>query len=205
MALKTRRLMADLETTTDPNDVRAWAVCAVDIDTEEVAYIGSDLGDFFRWLEDKNTKVWWHNMRFDGEYLLHHMLTNGYKYNRGVNAYGDKVALKEGEFTCLITDDGLFYSIEIVFKRLNKKLHKVTFYDSLKKLPMSVRQIARAFELPISKGSIDYTAARPRGSQMTEKERDYIVKDCQIVAKALQIKFKEGITKMTSSSDAMNN
>lgn len=203
MALKTRKLMADLETTTDPNDVRAWAVCAVDIDTEKIAYIGSDLDGFFDWLKDKNTKVWFHNLRFDGEYLLHHMLTHGFTYNRGVNDWGSKVALQPGEFTCLITDDGMFYSIELVFKRLNKKLHKVTFYDSLKKLPMAVRQIAKAFELPISKGSIDYTAYRPRGYEMTAKEREYIITDCRIVAKALNIQFKEGLNKMTSSSDAM--
>lgn len=204
MAIKGLKLMADFETTVDPNDVRVWAVCAVNIDNDKIEYIGDSLEGFMDWLsKGKNSKVWFHNLRFDGEWVLHYLLTNGYKYNRGVDKAGNKVALKEKEFTCLITDDGLFYSIDVVFKRGNKKLEKVTFYDSLKKLPLTVRQIAKAYELPISKGEIDYKADRPRGYQMTEKEREYIVTDCRIVSKALKMQFDEGMSKMTSSSDAM--
>ena len=112
---------------------------------------------------------------------------------------------KDKTFQCLITDDGLFYSIEVIFHRhKSKKYEKVVFYDSLKKLPFKVAVIAKAFELPQSKGSIDYTAPRPVGYEMTPEEKDYIITDCQIVAEALKIQFEQGLKKMTNASDALS-
>ena len=69
MAIKTLTLMADFETTTDPDDCRVWAGGAVDIDKLEVAYIGTSIDGFMQWLSDKQTKVYWHNLRFDGEFV----------------------------------------------------------------------------------------------------------------------------------------
>lgn len=205
MALKRMTIMADFETTVDPDDVRAWAVCAVDIDTGDIVHLGQSLEGFMEWLsKGKNTKCFFHNLRFDGEFLLAYLLKNGYTYNRGVDSRGERVALQPNEFTTLITDDGLFYSIEVLFKRNKKKLEKVTFYDSLKKLPFKVAQIAKAFELEQSKGIIDYEAPRPLGYQMTEQEKEYIINDCKIVAQALKIQLGQGLDRMTNASDALN-
>ena len=46
---KTKRpvLVADFETTVDPNDVRVWAVCAVNVDTLLVDFIGNSIESFF--------------------------------------------------------------------------------------------------------------------------------------------------------------
>ena len=196
MATKRMKLMADFETTTDPADCRVWAGCAVDIEALEVVYIGTELDTFMEYLQDKNTVCYFHNLKFDGEFILHWLFTHGYKYSD---------SKKDKTFNCLITDDGLFYSIEVVFHRFkSKKYHKVVFYDSLKKLPFKVATIAKAFELQQSKGEIDYTAHRPRGYQMTEAEKEYIVTDCQIVAEALKIQFEQGLKKMTNASDALN-
>ena len=193
---KRQVLMADFETTTDPEDVRVWASCAVDIDTLEVVHIGHSLDEFMEFLQGKNTKVLFHNLRFDGEFILWWLFDHGYTYSD---------SRKDKTFQCLITDDGLFYSIEVVFRQLpGRKYEKVEFQDSLKKLPFKVAQIAKAFELQQSKGEIDYRAPRPLGYQMTEEEKEYIIKDCQIVAEALSIQFGQGLTKMTNASDAMN-
>ena len=54
MAVKSLKVVADLETTTTPDDVRAWAVCAVDIDTSETVFMANNLTDFMEWLKDKN-------------------------------------------------------------------------------------------------------------------------------------------------------
>lgn len=205
MAIKQLRLMADFETTTDPADCRVWAVCAVDIDTQKVAYLDTDIEGFMEWLMDKNCKVWFHNLKFDAEWLLHYLLTHGYKWDPGVDSEGNKTPFKEKTFRTLITDAGLFYSLEVCYKRINgKKLLKTTFYDSYKKLPFKVAEIARAFKLKISKGEIDYRADRPRGYQLTEEEKDYIVRDCQIVAEALKIQLDQGLKKMTNASDALS-
>lgn len=196
MATKRMRLMADFETTTDPADCRVWASCAVDIDALEVVHIGTDLDSFMEFLKGKNTVCYFHNLKFDGEFILHWLFTHGYKYTD---------SRKDKTFQCLITDDGLFYSIEVVFRRLKaKKYEKVVFYDSLKKLPFKVATIAKAFKLQMSKGEIDYKAHRPKGYQLTDEEKEYIVTDCQIVSEALRIQFEQGLKKMTNASDALN-
>lgn len=196
MAVKRLKLMADFETTTDPNDCRVWAGCAVDIDALEVVHIGTNLDSFMSYLQNKNTVCYFHNLKFDGEFILYWLFSNGYKYSDTRN---DKT------FQCLITDDGLFYSIEVVFRKLDKKKYqKVVFYDSLKKLPFKVAVIAKAFELEMAKGEIDYRSARPKGYELTPEEKDYIITDCKIVAEALKIQFEQGLKKMTNASDALN-
>ena len=205
MAIKALKLMADFETTTDPADCRVWAGGAVDIDKLEVAYIGNDLHLFIEWLSNKNTKVWYQNLRFDGEFLLHYFLCHGYTWDKGKDDNGNKTPLKTKHFRTLITDDGLFYSIEVCFNRISdKKQQKAIFYDSLKKLPFSVAQIAKGFGLPMSKGEIDYDEYRPVGHELTEEEKDYLIRDLMIPATALKIQFEQGLTKMTNASDAMD-
>lgn len=196
MATKRRKLMADFETTVNPDDVRVWAGCAVDIESLDVVHIGTSLDGFMEYLQDKNTVCYFHNLKFDGEFILHWLFTHGFHYSD---------SRKDKTFQCLITDDGLFYSIEVVFRRFqSKKYHKVVFYDSLKKLPFKVAVIAKAFELAMSKGEIDYKAERPIGYELTPEEKDYIIRDCKIVAEALKIQFEQGLKKMTNASDALN-
>lgn len=195
MAIKSQKIVADFETTTDPTDVRVWAVCAVDIDTFETVHIGNNIHDFFQWLSNKHTVCYFHNLKFDGEFILHYLLSHGYEHN---DTHSPKT------FETLITDDGIFYSITVYFAKENKKYRKVTFYDSLKKLPFKVSVISKAFELPDEKLIIDYEAPRPVGHELTEEEKQYIVNDCRIVAQALHIQFEQGLKKMTNASDAMN-
>ena len=196
MAIKRLKLMADFETTTDPEDCRVWAGCAVDIEALEVVHIGNSLDGFMEYLSNKNTVCYFHNLKFDGEFILHWLFTHGFKCED---------TRKDKTFQCLITDDGLFYSIEVIFHRhKSKKYEKVVFYDSLKKLPFKVAVIAKAFELQQSKGAIDYRANRPLGYEMTPEEKEYIITDCRIVAEALKIQFEQGLSKMTNASDALN-
>lgn len=191
---KRKRLMCDFETTTDPNDVRVWASCAVDIDTLETVHLSHSIEEFIDFLKDQNTVCYFHNLRFDSEFLFSYLLLNGYK---------NSPSKKPKTFSTLISDMGQIYSLTVIFDKIGKQYKKVVFYDSLKKLPFKVATIAKTFELPISKGEIDYTAPRPRGYQMTEEEKEYIIHDCWIVARALQIQFEEGLTKMTTAGDAM--
>lgn len=196
MTIKRLKLMADFETTVDPADCRVWAGCAVDIEELKVVHIGNSLDGFMDYLSNKNTVCYFHNLKFDGEFILHWLFTHGFKCED---------SRKDKTFQCLITDDGLFYSIGVIFKKIgDKKYHKVVFYDSLKKLPFKVAVIAKAFELQQSKGSIDYKAERPVGYEMTPEEKEYIITDCQIVAEALKIQFEQGLKKMTNASDALN-
>ncbi len=195
MAIKSVKVAADFETTTDPKDCRVWAACAVDIETLETVHISNSIDSFFDWLKDNNTVCYFHNLKFDGEFILSYLLKNGYKYSD---------TREPKTFNTLITDTGLWYSITVIFEKKNKKYKKVTFYDSLKKLPFKVATISKAFNLEDEKLEIDYNAYREPGHELTEEEKRYIVNDCRIVAAALKIQFSKGLTKMTNASDALN-
>lgn len=195
MSIKTIKVATDFETTTDPNDCRVWAVCAVCIDTLDTLFIGNTIDSFFEWLKDKNSVCYFHNLKFDGEFIIHYLLTHGYKYTK---------ERENHTFDTLISDDGAWYSITVIFARKNKKYKKAVFYDSLKKLPFKVSEISKAFNLADEKLEIDYTAYRPPGHELTDEEVRYITNDCRIVASALHTQFAQGLVKMTTASDAMH-
>lgn len=144
-----------------------------------------------------NPILYFHNEKFDGEFILYWLLTHDFKYVK------DKKDVGDNTFTCLISDMGVFYSIEVYFKKGNKKVKKVTFYDSLKIIPFSVEEIAKSFNMEISKLKIDYDKPREKGHILTKEEQDYIKNDVLIVAKALKVIFNEGLTKMTRASNAL--
>lgn len=99
---------------------------------------------------------------------------------------------------------GQFFNITVYFKVGNKKVKKVTFYDSLKILNFSVDTIAKSFNLPISKLKLDYKRAREKNYKLTPEEIDYIRNDVTIVALALKVLFDEKLNHMTQASNAIH-
>lgn len=197
-----RKFTADFETNVDENDCRVWAYAMCEVDDPSNFIYGNNIDDFINWCANKkeNYFVWFHNLKYDGEYIVSYLLHNGYECIK------DKKDRHDRSFTCLISDMGKWYSIEIYFDTKNKKhINKVTIYDSLKILNFSVEQIAKDFNLSIQKLSIDYKEKREIGHVLTEEEINYIRNDVEIMARALQIMFKEDLTKMTIGSDALSN
>ena len=146
-----------------------------------------------------NAKFWFHNLKFDGEFIIYYLLENGYKWIE------DKSKIDNKTFTTLISDLGMFYEITIYFKKQGKRIIKATILDSMKILPFSVSAIAKSFNLEISKLEIDYFEKREKGHILTSEEKAYIQNDVKIVAKALDIMFKEGLDKMTIGANALSN
>lgn len=194
-----KKFTADFETCTWKDDeswVWAWAVC--DIESEEIT-IDNKIESFMTFCyENKNTHFYFHNLKFDGSFIIYYLLTHNFTLAK------DKKEIKDNTFTCLINEMGQFYSIVVYFKKRNKKVHKVTFIDSLKIIPFSVKEIAKTFKLPISKLEIDYNKERKKGWKLTLKEKEYIKNDVLIVAKALKLLFSQNLTKMTEGSNALN-
>lgn len=193
---------ADFETTTNENDCRvwAWAICNVD-DYKDFRY-GNSIEGLLDFCSNPkiNYKLWFHNLKFDGVYIIDYLLKHNFQW------ISDRKDKCDKSFTTLITDMGQFYSIVIYFKAQNRHVNKVEIYDSLKIFPnFSVERIAQGFNLPIQKLSIDYDEYRPIGHELTTEEVDYIRNDVEIVARALKEMFTRGLTKMTIASDAMNN
>lgn len=193
---------ADFETTTDENDCRVWAYALCNVEDYTDFKYGNSLKEFFDFCSNPvtNYKIWFHNLKFDGVYIIDYLLKNGFEWVADRKDKADKT------FTTLITDMGQFYSIVIYFKVKAHHTNKVEIYDSLKIFPnFSVERIAKGFNLPISKLSIDYDEYREPGHQLTEQEIAYIRNDVEIVARALKEMFSRGLTKMTIASDAMQN
>lgn len=134
----------------------------------------------------------------DGEYIFSYLFKNGYELIKNKSLKRDKT------FTCLISDTGQFYSIEIYFHVTKTKVNKVTIWDSMKVLNFSVDKIAEDFDLPIRKLKIDYKAKREIGHILTKEEIDYIRNDVTIMAMAMDYMYNEGLDKMTIGSDALN-
>ena len=197
-----RKFACDFETTTNENDCRVWAYALCEIGNVDNFKYGNSIDEFIRFCKDKkeNYVLYFHNLKFDGEYIFNYLLNNGYECIK------TKKERRDNTFTTLISDTGQFYSIEIFFETQNKKhINKVTIYDSLKILNFSVEQIAKDFNLPIRKLELDYKANREIGHILTEHEIDYIRNDVEIMARALEIMFNQNLTKMTIGSDALDN
>lgn len=190
---------ADFETTTDEDDCRVWAysICGIDDPTE--FYYGNNFEDFIEFCANPkaNYTLYFHNLKFDGAFIITWLLSHGYTYISDYHQRSDQT------FTTLITDMGQFYAIEIFFSIKGHRTNKVKILDSLKIFPnFSVEKVAEGFNLPIRKLSIDYRKKRPVGWQLTSEEIDYIRNDVEIMARALKIMFEKGLKRMTIAGDA---
>ena len=193
--------VADFETTTIKEDCRVWAYAVCEVGNSDNIVIGTTIDDFMKWCESQkeNVKVFFHNLKFDGQFIIHWLFKKGFTHveqkDRG-----------SGTFTTLISDKGLYYSIEVIYKLKGKSVKKITFQDSLKLVPLSVDAIAKAFKLPVGKLSIDYKAHDnlPIGSPLSPDEEEYIKQDVKIVAHAIEYFYSQGLNKMTIGSCAMD-
>lgn len=189
------KFTADFETTTDTEDCRVWAYCLCNINNFEEKIYGNCIEDFLSWCEfNPDNILYFHNLKFDGEFILSYLFKNGWTHTTEREFYRKK------EFSTLISDKGMFYSIKLCFG----KERYITIYDSLKIIPFSVEQVADTFGLPISKLEIDYKEKREKGHILTQIEKDYIANDVEIMARALKVLFDEGLNQITQGSNALH-
>ena len=191
---------ADFETTTNEFDCRVWAWGLCEIGNFDNFKYGNSINGFIRFLESNAPlSLYFHNLKFDGEFIIDYLFRNNF------NHVEDRKELKSNTFTTLISDMGLFYSIEICFYKKGKYKKCVKIYDSLKIIPFSVDVVAKSFNLPISKLEIDYKQNRKVGHLLTTEEINYLRNDVEIMARALNVLFNENLTKMTTGANALSN
>lgn len=194
--------VADLETTTTEDNCYVWAYAICEVNNRDNVIIGTNIDDFMLWCESQkdNVKVFFHNLKFDGQFILTWLFHHGYTHITKDDQRASRT------FTTLISDKGLYYSIEVIFYLNGKKVNKVIFQDSLKLIPLSVDGIAKSFKLPIQKGKIDYDSHNnlPADTPLTDEEIEYIRNDVQIVAYAINYFYSQGLDRMTIGSCALN-
>lgn len=198
--MESRRFVADFETTTDIDNCFVWGFGISEIGNLDNFIYGTTIDDFINFCKNKkeNYIIYFHNLKFDGEFIIYYLLKNGYKVIKDSKDKEDKT------FTTLISFLGEFYSIEIFFEVKKTKVNKVTIFDSLKIIRSSVDNMAKMFDLPIQKTKIDYNKKREKGYILTDKEIEYIKNDVEIVSIVMDKIIKSGLTKMTIGANALS-
>ena len=194
--LMRRSYTADFETTTDPEDCRVWAVatCEIDDSCDHIEH-GTSVEWFIKWCErNAQCNVYFHNLAFDGAFIMDWLERNGWLW------VPDRKSVCDHSYTTVISDANQVYCIELYFT----PVFHVKILDSLKIIPLSVAAMAKAYNLPILKGSIDYMAPREVGHELTDEEIAYIDNDVRIVALVMSHFLKEGLNKMTAGSNALS-
>lgn len=182
---------ADFETTTNPLDCRVWSWGSMAVDDYSDYAIGIGVGSYVAYMLSVPSVTYFHNLAFDGSFILDHILKDGYVWvakNPG-----------KGQFSTVISNMNKFYSITIV----SKEGVKVELRDSLKKIPLPVRDVPKAFNLESSKGDIDYEMERPVGYLPSQKEWDYLYRDILIMAQAMRIVLASGMKRLTVGADSL--
>ena len=179
-------LVGDFETIKRGDEMAVWLFDLCDIYTlEHKTFTSIDEG-LSSITED--TTLYFHNLKFDGSYILDYLLRSGYRW-----VDEPRFVKTPKTMNFLITDSGIWFTGKI----MTETGVKIKFRDSFKKIPLAVKVIAQAYKLPILKGEIDYTMPRPEGYIPNETELAYIHNDTEIVARALKIHFDQGLTEMT--------
>lgn len=182
---------ADFETTTNPLDCRVWSWGSMAVDDYSDYVIGIGVGSYVAYMFSAPSVTYFHNLAFDGSFILDYILKDGYVWvakNPG-----------NGQFSTVISNMNKFYSITIV----SKEGVKVELRDSLKKIPLPVRDVPKAFNLESSKGDIDYEMERPIGYLPSQEEWDYLYRDIFIMAQAMRIVLASGMKRLTVGADSL--
>lgn len=192
-----KKYSCDFETTTDPDDCRVWAYGWMEIGNKKNYKIGNSMDEFMGWIKKCQGNVYFHNLRFDGSFVVNYLLKQGFEHSdSGL----------PGTFNTIISKMGHWYMIDVCYGYNGRKKIHTVIYDSMKKLPFSVDFIGKSFKLGTMKTDVDeefYHRPRPVGHIITDEEYGYIKNDIEVIADALEIQFAQGLDKMTSGSDSL--
>lgn len=180
---------SDFETTSLKNlerdgYVRVYLWSLVSIDGSE-KYYGFDIVSWLKkCIEIKADLIFFHNLRFDGSFILDYLVRQKYEYGK--------------DYECMIDGLNIWYQLKI-----NTFYGSITIWDSLKKFPnQSVKSIAKLYGIPDKLEPPYFDRYLPEDYTPYKEEIDYCVRDSEIIAYAINEQFKEGHTSMTLSSDA---
>lgn len=194
---------ADFETTTaeiSEEETRVWlyAYCNIEKWDGNHVIIGFTIEDFINDLEHyfkSGDSIWFHNLKFDGNFILCELLKQGYHHVENVKKTGYKKC-----FSSLISDAGTWYQITV--KYYSKT---ITIKNSACLLSMSVKAIGESFKTKKRKQDMDYNEAHLNWWEVTEEDKEYIRADVQIMAEVMNILINEfGLEKLTAGANAMN-
>lgn len=206
MAQKTYRyFVGDFETSVydGQETTEVWASGSCELFTENVNIFTSIDAQFayFKSLKS-DIIVYYHNLKFDGNFWLDYLLINQ-KYEQayvkdkeGNYHWIPDTKMNPSTFKYSISDKGQWYQIVIMLP--NKK--RMVIQDSLKLLPFSLDKIGKSFATKHKKLEIEYEGERHANGKITDEEKKYLTNDLLVIKEALEIMFEEGHNKLTIGS-----
>lgn len=175
-----------------------WGWSLTSIDNFETVETGASINTFFgALLTLENSVVYFHNLKFDGKFILDFLFKNGYTWVETRKEF----ATSKHNFMTLIDDSGVFYSITIHGKT---KRTKIEIRDSFRKAPFSVEKLGKDFKTKYRKTTLEYELDRPVGYVPDAQELDYMKNDVRVVAEVMKHFYDEGLDKMTISGDSLD-
>lgn len=136
-------------------------------------------------------KIYFHNLSFDGTFIINYLLEINYKYVEKVK--------NDGEFSCIIDNFGSIYYISI---GLNKRV--VEIMCSYKLTGLSIKDLGKLVGLDKLNETHDYSEIKNYKSldeiRNTNEELQYIDNDVEIQRRGIIECYKMGLRGMTKSS-----
>ena len=155
-----------------------WLAVSYNVLTDQTSNVSFNIKDFVKYLlSQPNSTFYFHNLSFDGNFLLSYLINNGWSFKQNYKVHKS--------FEVIIDDLNNFYRIKLYYKYHNK-LSSYTIYDSFKVIPLSEKLLAEKFSLTESKGKIDYKKYRDESYIASDEEIEYCINDTKIVAHALK-------------------
>lgn len=178
----------DFETTTgaiSKDQTRVWSFCYDEVGEYKPQIYGS-IDDFFDFCGDPEKgvrkRLYFHNLKFDGEFILYEALKN-----RGLKTALDPATgsmlkshkLINNEIVYAISDVGQWYFIAFVYNNC-----KIEIRDSLKLLPMTLESVGKYLCQRYKKSSMNYDE-KASLQDCSAEDIDYIKNDVLVLSEAL--------------------
>ena len=173
--------------------VYLWKLMGVDDSTDA---LGIDIKSFIDYTETLgDVVIYFHNLSFDGEFILWFLLENGYEYDEEIK--NDKT------FRSIIDETGSIYSITI--KHNVKAITE--FRCSYKLFPKSISDIGKLVGIEKLNETHNYEEIKNYHSieELPEEEIKYITNDVRIMVELIKYLQEKGVKGITMSTSAYKN
>lgn len=161
---------------------------------------GISINEFIEEIKENKDikKVYFHNLSFDGSFILSYILKQGYKFKK----QEDNFTKESKEFKAIIDEFNSIYSIRIHFE--NDK--EVVIACSYKLTGLSIKAMGKMVGVKKLNETHDYEEIKNYKSieELTEEEKSYISNDVEIMRLGIISCYEMGIRGLTKSSACFN-
>lgn len=161
---------------------------------------GVKISDFIEELKNNEDikKVYFHNLSFDGSFIIDYLLKQGYKFIK----QDDNFFTEQKQFKAIIDDFSSIYSITIHFN--NDKV--VVLGCSYKLIGLPIKDMGKMVGVEKLDETHDYDEIKNYNSidELTEEEKKYISNDVEIMRLGIISCYEMGIRGLTKASACFN-